>query len=520
MVRKRTADERRRCAEENGFNDDDTDVDDEPVPREVLDYTKERSKDQMDLWIDKPTIQTVRNYFRCFVSGWNLDNLTCLISKDFTDSITNYIKGPLRKELGLSIATRPKKYLTLENYMYLEKQLWQNDGYDYVHEAYRVFISGKLKCHVFTPARLGEISDSSTRRSTEKGLRYKETVMLVAWKDGEPELRFSLKREFAKAMHDKEQQRSAKSHTLKEVLDVRPPANQRYWVLEWSSHVLDLPVFPEVSVDGATNKIQTGNSFNTQLKALSIRAGISPVTVHSMRREALILATANGYSNRELMKFAAHTNKMTLTRDYLSSITVVDGLAGFLKLPLRSDQAEDFRSMTVNRNPELLQSLPAKTHDQLRQREDYVAITKKIDDLTHEISCAQKGAAARDLKSERGQLYEQRRVLEEEESNRIRGDQERIHPSERKEKVYVDQYRSRFDRLLTLFCVAPMRSPEGESAIEDLISLVKNNCRVAYQPSLRPLRTQCAMPYHAAGRCQAQHCGVDMCPYCDVEVER
>jgi hypothetical protein len=32
--------------------------------------------------------------------------------------------------------------------------------------------------------------------------------MLVAWKDGEPELRFSLKREFAKGMHDKEQQMS------------------------------------------------------------------------------------------------------------------------------------------------------------------------------------------------------------------------------------------------------------------------------------------------------------------------
>lgn len=31
--------------------------------------------------------------------------------------------------------------------------------------------------------------------------------MLVAWKDGKPKLRFSLKREFAKAMNDKEQQR-------------------------------------------------------------------------------------------------------------------------------------------------------------------------------------------------------------------------------------------------------------------------------------------------------------------------
>ena len=31
--------------------------------------------------------------------------------------------------------------------------------------------------------------------------------MLVAWKDGEPELRYSLKREFAKGMRDKEPQR-------------------------------------------------------------------------------------------------------------------------------------------------------------------------------------------------------------------------------------------------------------------------------------------------------------------------
>ena len=51
IVRKRTAEERRRCAEENGFTDDDTDVDDEPVPRDVLDYTKDRYDDQMDLWI-------------------------------------------------------------------------------------------------------------------------------------------------------------------------------------------------------------------------------------------------------------------------------------------------------------------------------------------------------------------------------------------------------------------------------------------------------------------------------------
>jgi len=49
MPRKRTAEERRRYAEENGFEGNDTDINDCPVPRYVLDYTKERYNVQMDL---------------------------------------------------------------------------------------------------------------------------------------------------------------------------------------------------------------------------------------------------------------------------------------------------------------------------------------------------------------------------------------------------------------------------------------------------------------------------------------
>jgi hypothetical protein len=85
----------------------------------------------------------------------------------------------LKKKLGLSTATRPRTYLTLENYMHMERQLWQNDGHEYAHEAYRVYISAKLKCHVFTPARIGEVSEGNTRRGTGKGLRYKVGIMIV-----------------------------------------------------------------------------------------------------------------------------------------------------------------------------------------------------------------------------------------------------------------------------------------------------------------------------------------------------
>jgi hypothetical protein len=50
MGRKRTAADRRRYADQNGFNDDETTVDDDPVRRDLLPYTKERYMVQIDLW--------------------------------------------------------------------------------------------------------------------------------------------------------------------------------------------------------------------------------------------------------------------------------------------------------------------------------------------------------------------------------------------------------------------------------------------------------------------------------------
>lgn len=186
-------------------------------------------------------------------------------------------------------------------------------------------------------------------------------------------------------------------------------------------------------------------------------------------------------------------------------------MGSFLKLPLRSDQAEDFRSNTVKRNPELFTSLPAKTQDELRQRGEYVAITKQLDDLSLEMRVAGAQTTVQGLRSKRNQLYKQRRLLEKEELDRVRRTQERIHPSEREGTFHVDQDRSRFDRLRhmmpererlsnTLFCVAPLRSPEGVSAAKDLVRLLKSPCLVAYQPSLRLIR----------GRCPVPHCGVQI----------
>ncbi|TLD04443.1 uncharacterized protein PgNI_12187 [Pyricularia grisea] len=172
MGKKRTAEDRKKQTKKNGFNFDDKNVNDKPVPRFVLEYTEKMCN-----------IQTVRNHFRRFISGWNRNNPKLLITKDHTNSITNYIKGPLKKKIGLSDFKRPKTYITIENFIYMERQLWQSNGHKYVYDRYRILINTKLKCHMFTSARV------------------------VVWKNGKPKLRYSLKREFAKGMHDKEDQR-------------------------------------------------------------------------------------------------------------------------------------------------------------------------------------------------------------------------------------------------------------------------------------------------------------------------
>src|ERR1700761_3366568 len=99
-------------------------------------------------------------------------------------------------------------------------------------------------------------------------------------------------------------------------------------------------------------------------------------------------------------------------------------------------------------------------------------------------------------------------MLKKEELETARLAQERIYPSNRDYTFHVDQYRSFFDRvrhimeecsrlLSTLFCVALLRSIEGISAVDDLTTLLKNSCRVAYQPSLRPIQGRCPVPYCA-----------------------
>lgn len=52
MVKKRSGEEKRRLAEEKGYNDNDPTINDNPVPRQVLKYTKDKYDTQKELWLE------------------------------------------------------------------------------------------------------------------------------------------------------------------------------------------------------------------------------------------------------------------------------------------------------------------------------------------------------------------------------------------------------------------------------------------------------------------------------------
>jgi len=48
-------------------------------------------------------------------------------------------------------------FLTIENYVILQEQLWFRDHYDYVHDGCRIDNSNLLNTHCFSSARLQEL---------------------------------------------------------------------------------------------------------------------------------------------------------------------------------------------------------------------------------------------------------------------------------------------------------------------------------------------------------------------------
>ena len=208
------------------------------------------------------------------------------------------------------------------------------------------------------------------------------------------------------------------------------------------------------------------------------------------------------------MKFAGHLNPKTFPKYYMAPLSTVDGQASFLGQKLRKDYIEDFRSMALNRHPQLWQSLPAKLQYELECRPDFVALTDEILALSEKIKSAAKDDVREPYLARRRALHEQKRQLTVSELKRWRKLQPRRLPSsssgksdtaldDRQRAVFprVRRFMPERDRLATtLFVPATLRSEEGRTALRDLIALCTQPSPVAYHPSLRPRMGRCLVP--------------------------
>ena len=207
------------------------------------------------------------------------------------------------------------------------------------------------------------------------------------------------------------------------------------------------------------------------------------------------------------MTFAAHRDPAMFRKSYIPGMITVDGQASFLGQPPRKDYHEDLRGMSLRRQPQLWQALPATLKADLERRPNFVALDAEIEVLTTKIGTTGQDDSGQE-RARRKNLYEQRRQLTAMALQAWRKERSSKHTHD---TSFVDHRRTRFNRVKhlmpergrlssSLFRSTTLRSVEGQAVIRDLISLYKDDSQVAYYPSMRP----------RLGQCPSRRCGLKM----------
>jgi len=174
---------------------------------------------------------------------------------------------------------------------------------------------------------------------------------------------------------------------------------------------------------------------------------------------------------------------------------------GYFDGALRSIVNDRFRGLTLHRNPELWQALPARKQHELENGPEFIAIEDEIDALAPK---TKTDPAARDR---RQALMADRRKLLSEELCRF----QKLQPSKLlaspDDAELMGYHRSQFHRVRrlmperhrlasNLFLVAPIRSDEGRSVLRDMIALCQQDVEVPFRPGLEPEKCTCLMADH------------------------
>jgi hypothetical protein len=139
------------------------------------------------------------------------------------------------------------------------------------------------------------------------------------------------------------------------------------------------------------------------------------------------------------MKYGGHKNPATYTKYYAPKNSGVDGQGTFFGYTPRSIVNDVFRNLTLNRHPELWQTLPAEKRRELESREDFVKIQKELEGLKLDpVKTAARQAS----------LHSKMMTLRRAEFRKCWTAQERNPPSSQEDAVYsMGRLRARFPRV-------------------------------------------------------------------------
>ncbi|KAL2050086.1 hypothetical protein ABVK25_009696 [Lepraria finkii] len=233
-----------------------------------------------------------------------------------TLSVTNFIKDPLRKELGLAHRKSIRSYGTTNHFIHLGTQLWEKDWQIYDKPRVRVDTWAKIQLYVFTSARVGEYIESTCRAGSGRGLYYRDMTFGVFRNEhGKAEFAIQVVRDAKNMTWTPEKRPEHSVHegleprplfcnpvltmlaraiadnafrdysTMEELFDIEPPEDKMYH-LRQRDGVLDKPFFHVLS----TGEMEKADTFSRRLRELGIRAGyLRPPTIHDFRAEGLYL---------------------------------------------------------------------------------------------------------------------------------------------------------------------------------------------------------------------------------------
>ncbi|QKX62582.1 uncharacterized protein TRUGW13939_09743 [Talaromyces rugulosus] len=487
-----------------------------------------------------PTLAYIQLRWQQFIAMWPRQKGNEKLAGDLTESVYHYIRDVLRREIPLSLATRPIYWFTLERFIVLQEHTWRREWSLSRHTRTLVndHAGDLLAC--YTSGRVGEHHESSARRGSGRGLLYRDIVFHVIrnakgnaelivcptrdpkgatlcpsdrpegnlYEDMQPLYANPVLPFLSQALADGSFVRYKSWSEIKEI-----PVPLKGFPIELEIHPekLDCPVLQEVDGDGPQGKIRTAGSYAKRLAMRGRHAGFDGnIKVHDMRREALVKADENGYSIDARMQFAGQRDPKIFNKSY-NHKNRVSGVDSYWGRPRREDHLQEIRASNLKYKPQLLHWLPAKQRYDLEHGPEFVSIAQELADLQHEKQ--QEGLTGQEvcnLTARQGRLYEEKRQLIQMALKAWQEDPQSMPPGNKTgvmdpQTIFFERTRRLDpvrDRLAeNLFLDVPLRSETGDMVIEDMIRLCKGAPEVAYRPSCRPTDK---------GQCLVEDCGENM----------